>query len=146
MLLYEGMKNLKAFTVSAAFLLIAAMSATAQVPAQYNSMNSVTGVGGNATATVTLTGVANTRVRIYSITAVCNTAGSTFIPTVVVTDAGNTIISYTAQTISNEAPPIRPFKWNPGLTASIAGTVVISANVGGACTGGTTLTVQADQF
>lgn len=145
-MIHTGMKNLKHLAVCAALLCGVAIYVHAQIPAQYNSFNSVTGAATTATASVTITGVASTRVRIYSITAVCNTGGTNTVPTITVTDAGNTILSYPNQSISTEAPPIHPYHWNPGLTASVGGTVVVSANIGAACGGGTTLTVQADQF
>jgi hypothetical protein len=115
-------------------------------PAQRNPMNILAGVAGLDTAIVTIPGLADHRVRIYSITAVCNAPGTTTVPTIIVTDAGRTIVSNPNQSISNEVPPIRPLHWQPGLTASPGGEVVIMANYGAACGGGTTLSVQADQF
>jgi hypothetical protein len=111
-----------------------------------NPMNILAGVPGLDTAIATIPGIANRRVRIYSITAVCNAPGSNTIPTIIVTDAGRTIVSNPSQLISNEITPIRPLHWQPGLTASPGGEVVIMANYGAACGGGTTLSVQADQF
>lgn len=117
-------------------------------PVQYNPQNFVQGVAGNATASVTITGVAGQRVRINSIAAICGTAGTALIPTIVVTDSGaaNPIISISTTTISGESTPIRFRTWSPGFAASVGGTVTISGNVGGACTGGTTILVEADQF
>lgn len=113
---------------------------------QINPQNSVTGVAGNATATVTITGVTGQRVKIYAIGVVCNTAGSTLTPTVVVSDGANTLLSLASSTDSAKTTPTHFYQFNPGLTASAGGTVVIQANVGGACTGGTTVTIQADQY
>jgi hypothetical protein len=111
-----------------------------------NPMNILAGVSGLDTAIATIPGIAGRRVRIYSITAVCNSPGSTTVPTIIVRDAGRTIVSNPNQSIGNEIPPIRPLHWQPGLTASPGGDVVVMANYGAACGGGTTLSVQADQF
>ena len=111
-----------------------------------NQMNILAGVPGLNTAIVTIPGIANRRVQIYSITAVCNAPGSNTVPTIIVTDASRTIVSNPSQSISNEITPIRPLHWQPGLTASLGGEVVIKANYGTACAGDTTLSVQADQF
>jgi hypothetical protein len=120
--------------------------AASNILAPRNRMNILAGVPGLDTAIATISGIANRRVRIYSITAVCNAPGTNTVPTIIVADAGRTIVSNPNQYILNEMTPIRPLHWQPGLTASLGGEVVIMANYGAACGGGTTLSVQADQF
>lgn len=118
-------------------------------PVQYNPQNFVQGAAGNAAATVTITGVAGQRIRIYSIAAICGTAGTSLVPTIVVNDSNtpsNPPISIATTTISGESNPIRFRTWFPGFAISVGGTATIYGNYGGACTGGTTLLVEADQF
>jgi hypothetical protein len=115
-------------------------------PVQTNPKNFIVGVPGLETATITIPGSSGHRVYLYSVLAVCNAPGTNIVPTIIITDGATTVFSITAETISNETPPIRPLSWNPGLTMSLGGTVVIKENYGAACGGGTTLIVQADQF
>lgn len=42
--------------------------------------------------------------------------------------------------------PLGFYHWAPGYSFSSGGTVVITGNYGAGCTGGTQMTVQADQF
>lgn len=146
------MKKMLAFALLA---LVWTSSAVAQqmqppvleTPVQYSAQNFVQGAGGASTSIVTITAVAGQRVRIYQVSVVCNTAGGNLVPTVTVTDgASGVFASFGAQVINNITTPIFTYRWNPGLTLPSGTTAVISGNVGGACTGGTTLNIQADQF
>lgn len=128
-------------------LLLAILSpafASAQVPAQINPQNSYTVASGSNTAQVTITGVAGQRVRLYSIDIYCGGA-TTIIPAVQVTDAGNLALDKPGVTTAQQNQA-GSYRWLPGYAFSLGGTVVITGNPGTVCTGGTFMTIQADQF
>jgi len=125
------------------------IQAFTQTQVQIYPLNSQVGVSGNNTATITISGVSGRRTVIYQVLAVCNTSGLPgTVPTVIITDttAGVVPFSHSHSYFSNIELPHVPDKFIPGLTFPPGNTVQIQGNYGGACAGGTSLFVQADQF
>lgn len=151
------MKNLKFVFVIVSALACAALYTHATVQEQpsilvnnnqYNPVNSYTTGAGSSTAVATITGVAGQRVRLYHVSVWCGGApGSGFRPSVQVTDAGSLVINEAGgMNTSADVYPIGIYTFTPGYAFSSGGTVVITANAGNVCTGGTFMNVQADQF
>lgn len=142
------------FIVLAALLVLAgpAFGQQAQPPVldtvvQYNPVNLRASAAGSNTATITITGVTGQRVRIYWVTVQCLATPTTLVPTIVLTDVGASAVLFsTSSQTSPVTNPVGEYHWLPGLTFGVGNTVTVDGNTGGACSGGTLITVQADQF
>lgn len=144
------MKNIVMNALGVLVLMLATIApAWAQSQSQVFPINQQVGASGSGTATVTIAGVASRRTVIYQVLAACGTSGLPgIVPTVVITDMTTGVVpfSHSHSNISNVELPHVPDKFVPGLTFPPGNTVQVQANVGAACFGGTSLSVQADQF
>jgi len=118
-------------------------------PVPFNPLNLQANAPGLGTASITVPGVASKRVVIYQILASCGTLGLPGVrPTVVVTDltTSNVPFSRSHSNYSDIELPNIPDKFNPGLTFPTGNSVLVQANIGAACGGGTGLFVYGDQL
>lgn len=132
----------------AAFLCFASFADAQQLNTvvQRSPQNSRVTAAGSDTAVITIVGVAGQRVRLYAVDIFCGGATATIIPAIQITDESVLVLDKPGVTVSNENHPAGTYRWFPGYTFSPGGTVVITGNPGNVCTGGTFLTIQADQF
>lgn len=117
-------------------------------PVQYNSINTSANAGGTSNAaTVTISGVSGQRVRVYWVAVQCGATNTNQIPTLIVSGStSGALFNTSGNVITGVTYPVGQYRWLPGLTFPVGDTVTITGNTGGACSSGTLVHVQADQF
>lgn len=132
----------------ALFALLALLTGTAHAQTfQVNPLNSYTSAAGSASATVTIAGVTGQRVRVYSVSVWCGGVAPNIAPALRITDGGATFyFDLPGIVYTNQDHPVNRYQWFPALAFPLGGSVTIIGNIGNACTQGTFMSIQADQF
>lgn len=114
---------------------------------QVNPQNFYVTAAGANTAVVTILGIAGARVRLYSVSVWCGGVAPNIAPALRIDDNAVTFyFDLPGIVYTNQDHPVNRHSWYPALAMPVGGTVRITGNIGNACTQGTFMSIQADQF